>query len=103
MCEPRILLADEPVSALDVTTRVRLVELLRELNTTRDLTVLMVSHDLAVVAALCDEIAVLDRGRIVERGASADVLGSPRHPHTRRLVASVPRLRRSSGPPGAGR
>ncbi|MBT2225802.1 ABC transporter ATP-binding protein [Nonomuraea sp. NEAU-A123] len=103
VCEPRILLADEPVSALDVTTRVRLVELLRELNTARDLTVVMVSHDLAVVAALCDEIAVLDRGRIVERGPSADVLGSPRHPHTRRLVASVPRLRRSSGPPGEGR
>ncbi|MET7336654.1 hypothetical protein [Nonomuraea sp. NPDC005650] len=77
----------------------RLVELLRELKAARDLTVVMVSNDLAVVAALCDEIAVLDRGQIVERGESADVLGSPRHPHTRRLVASMPRLRRSADPP----
>lgn len=83
---------------LDVTTRVRLVRLLRELKAARDLTVVMVAHDLAVVAALGDEIAVLDRGRIVEQGASAGVLGSPRHPHTRRLVASVPWLRRSTGP-----
>ncbi|GAA1677242.1 hypothetical protein GCM10009733_087650 [Nonomuraea maheshkhaliensis] len=98
VCEPRILLADEPVSALDVTTRVRLVELLRELKATRELTLVMVSHDLAVVSALCDEIAVLDGGRIVEQGASAAVLGSPTHPHTRRLVASVPRLRRDTGP-----
>ncbi|MFG1969388.1 ABC transporter ATP-binding protein [Nonomuraea fuscirosea] len=98
VCEPRILLADEPVSALDVTTRVRLVELLRELKATRELTLVMVSHDLAVVSALCDEIAVLDAGRIVEQGASAEVLGSPEHPHTRRLVASVPRLRRDTGP-----
>ncbi|MEV0167682.1 ABC transporter ATP-binding protein [Nonomuraea fuscirosea] len=98
VCEPRILLADEPVSALDVTTRVRLVELLRELKATRELTLVMVSHDLAVVSALCDEIAVLDAGRIVEQGASAAVLGSPEHPHTRRLVASVPRLRRDTGP-----
>ncbi|MEW9531677.1 ABC transporter ATP-binding protein [Microbispora sp. NPDC049125] len=92
VCEPRVLLADEPVSALDVTTRVRVVDLLAELRETRALTVVMVSHDLTVVATLCQEVAVLERGRIVEQGGTAQVLGSPRHPYTRRLIGSVPRL-----------
>ena len=92
VCEPRVLLADEPVSALDVSTRVRIVDLLAELRESRGLTVLMVSHDLGVVAALCQHTAVLEHGRIVEQGDTAEVLGSPRHPYTRRLITSVPRL-----------
>lgn len=89
---PRVLLADEPVSALDTATRLRLLDLLADLRESRRLTVVLVSHDLAVVAALCEETVVLDRGRVVERGTTAEVLGSPRHPCTRRLVAAVPRL-----------
>jgi ABC-type glutathione transport system ATPase component len=92
VCDPRVLLADEPVSALDVSTRVRIVDLLAELRESRGLTVVMVSHDLGVVASLCQHTAVLERGRIVEQGDTAAVLGSPRHPYTRRLIASVPRL-----------
>ncbi len=92
VCEPRVLLADEPVSALDVTTRVRIVDLLGELTRERGLTVVMVSHDLGVVATLCEDIAVLERGRIVEQGGIDAVLGSPTHPYTRRLIASAPRL-----------
>jgi ABC-type glutathione transport system ATPase component len=92
VCEPRVLLADEPVSALDVSTRVRIVDLLAELREHSALTVVMVSHDLGVVAALCQHTAVLEHGRIVEQGDTASVLGSPTHPYTRRLVASVPRL-----------
>ncbi|WP_239513624.1 ABC transporter ATP-binding protein [Streptosporangium sp. 'caverna'] len=92
VCEPRVLLADEPVSALDVSTRVRVVDLLAELGESYGLTVVMVSHDLAVVAMLCRYTAVLERGRIVEQGDTASVLGSPSHPYTRRLVDSVPRL-----------
>lgn len=92
VCEPRVLLADEPVSALDVTTRVRIVDLLAELTRERGLTVVMVSHDLGVVATLCDDIAVLEHGRIVEQGAIDSVLGSPAHPYTRRLLAAAPRL-----------
>ncbi|WP_432825092.1 ABC transporter ATP-binding protein [Dactylosporangium sp. CA-092794] len=95
-CEPRVLLADEPVSALDVTTRVRIIDLLAELRETRGLTIVMVSHDLAVVASLCQHTAVLERGRIVEQGPTAAVLGAPAHPYTRRLIASVPRLRARS-------
>jgi len=92
VCRPRLLLADEPVSALDVTTRVRIVDLLAELRETHGLTVVMVTHDLAVAALLCPRTAVLSAGRIVEQGETAAVLGSPAHPYTRRLIASVPRL-----------
>jgi ABC-type dipeptide/oligopeptide/nickel transport system ATPase subunit len=92
VCHPRVLLADEPVSALDLATRVRLVDLLAELRDSRDLTVVLVSHDLTVVAELCEEVVVLEGGRVVERGGTAAVLGAPLHPCTRRLVESVPGL-----------
>ncbi|MFE7134616.1 ABC transporter ATP-binding protein [Streptomyces sp. NPDC057638] len=92
VCDPRVLLADEPVSALDVTTRVTVVDLLHELREERGLTLVMVSHDLSVVASLCDRTAVLERGRVVEEGSTDQVLGAPEHPYTRRLMASVPRL-----------
>ncbi|MEU5716822.1 ABC transporter ATP-binding protein [Streptomyces sp. NPDC020403] len=92
VCDPRVLLADEPVSALDVTTRVKVVDLLAELKQERGLTLVMVSHDLSVVASLCERTAVLERGRVVEQGATSQVLGEPEHPYTRRLIDSVPRL-----------
>ncbi|WP_170323439.1 ABC transporter ATP-binding protein [Cryptosporangium phraense] len=92
VCEPRVLLADEPVSALDVSTRVRIVDLLGSLREERGLTLVMVSHDLAVVSTLCAETVVLERGRIVEQGDTGQVLGAPSHAYTRKLVASVPRL-----------
>ncbi|MGW5640853.1 ABC transporter ATP-binding protein, partial [Streptomyces sp. NPDC003832] len=92
VCEPRVLLADEPVSALDVTTRVKVVDLLAELKRERGLTLVMVSHDLSVVASLCERTAVLERGRVVEQGDTAQVLSAPAHTYTRRLIDSVPRL-----------
>jgi ABC-type glutathione transport system ATPase component len=91
---PRVLLADEPVSALDVTTRIQVMELLAELGRSRGLTVLMVSHDLGVVAALCEHTVVLRGGRVVEQGPTAAVLGSPSEEYTRRLLEAVPRLPR---------
>ncbi|WP_436531781.1 ABC transporter ATP-binding protein [Actinoplanes sp. HUAS TT8] len=92
VCDPRLLLADEPVSALDLTTRVRIVDLLASLCAGRDLTILLVSHDLGVVAELCAHTAVLQHGRLVEQGDTAAVLGAPTHPYTRTLLAGVPRL-----------
>ena len=89
---PRVLLADEPVSALDVTTRIQIIELLGRLAAAEGMTIVMVSHDLSVVASLCEQTVVLQGGRVVEQGGTADVLGSPTDPYTRRLLASVPRL-----------
>lgn len=87
---PSLLLADEAVSALDLSTRIRIVELLKSLSQT--MTLVLVSHDLGVVAALCERIVILERGRIVEQGKTADILASPQHPYTQRLLASVPRM-----------
>ena len=87
---PSLLLADEAVSALDLSTRIRIVELLRSLSQT--MTLVFVSHDLGVVAALCERIVILERGRIVEQGYTADILANPKHAYTQRLLASVPRM-----------
>ena len=87
---PRLLLADEAVSALDLTTRTRIVDLLARLS--QDMALLFVSHDIGVVAALCRRIIILEKGRIVEAGDTRTILADPRHPYTRRLLASIPRL-----------
>lgn len=92
VCKPQVLLADEPVSALDVSTRVRVIDLIAELGRTKGLTIVMVSHDLAVVAALCQQSIVLERGVVVEQGSTASVLGAPSHRYTQRLIESLPRL-----------
>ncbi|KAE8763482.1 ABC transporter ATP-binding protein [Georgenia thermotolerans] len=90
--EPAVLLADEPVSALDVGTRLGIMALFDRLQRERGLTVVMVSHDLSAVAALCERVVVLKDGRVVEEGATRRVLEEPAAPYTRRLVAAVPRL-----------
>jgi ABC-type microcin C transport system duplicated ATPase subunit YejF len=95
VCHPRLLLADEPVSALDVTTRIQVIDLLAELQASTGLAILMVSHDLSAVAALCEQTVVLNRGRVVETGQTAAILTNPREEYTRRLVAAVPRLPRA--------
>lgn len=91
---PRVLLADEPVSALDVTTRVQVLELLDRLRRENGLSLIMVSHDLTAIASACDRTVVLQNGRVVEQGATASVLHSPQDPYTRALVDAVPRLPR---------
>lgn len=89
---PRLLLADEPVSALDTSVRMTVIELLQRLAREQGIGFLLVSHDLTIVSALCERMAVLEAGRIVEEGATRSVLTAPAHPYTRRLLASVPRL-----------
>ncbi|RYE09972.1 MAG: ABC transporter ATP-binding protein [Hyphomicrobiales bacterium] len=88
--KPRLLLADEAVSALDLSTRIRIIELLKTLAA--DMTLVFVSHDLGAVAALCDEVAILERGRLVETGPTRKILTAPQHPYTRALLSSVPRM-----------
>ncbi|MGW0045046.1 dipeptide ABC transporter ATP-binding protein [Rhodococcus sp. NPDC003348] len=94
---PRILIADEPVSALDVSVRAQVLDLLAGLVAEHDLTLLLVSHDLAVIRHVCDVVAVMHRGRIVECGPTEDVYERPLDPYTRTLIASAPTLTRPEG------
>ncbi|MFO1540176.1 MAG: oligopeptide/dipeptide ABC transporter ATP-binding protein [Chloroflexota bacterium] len=88
--KPEILVADEPVSMVDASSRVEILGLLRELQAARGLTILSVTHDLASARHSADRIAVMYAGRIVEEGSAASVVGDPRHPYTRALLAAVP-------------
>jgi ABC-type glutathione transport system ATPase component len=88
-CHPELLIADEPTSALDVKTQAEILALLRALRERFGLSLLFVSHDLAVVAELCDRIAVFHRGEIVETAPTAELLDRPRHPYTRALLAAA--------------
>jgi ABC-type glutathione transport system ATPase component len=89
---PQVLVADEPVSALDVSVRAQVLNLLLDLVDELALTLVFVSHDLGVVRFLCDRVAVLHRGRLVESGPTEQVYGSPAQPYTRALLAAVPTL-----------
>jgi peptide/nickel transport system ATP-binding protein len=93
MLQPKLLVCDEPVASLDAATQTQILMLLRDLRARLGLSLLFVSHDLAQVRHLCDEVAVLRGGSIVEIGACEDVLGRPRHPYTQELVAAIPDLR----------
>ena len=90
--EPRVLLADEPVSALDTSVRMHVIELFQQLARERGIGMVLVSHDLTIVSALCSRMAVLQAGRIVEEGPTRRLLTSPEHPYTVDLLAAVPRL-----------
>ena len=91
-CEPELLIADEPTTALDVTIQAQVLELLAGLQETLGLSVMLITHDLGVVAGLCDRVAVMYAGQIVETGPAEDVFGRPAHPYTQGLIRSTPRL-----------
>jgi peptide/nickel transport system ATP-binding protein len=90
---PRLLIADEPTTALDVTVQAQILELLRELRRSHNLSMLFISHDLAVVSQIADRVAVMQRGRIVEEASVRQLFESPQHPYTQSLLASAPTMR----------
>ncbi|USH04722.1 dipeptide/oligopeptide/nickel ABC transporter permease/ATP-binding protein [Grimontia kaedaensis] len=94
---PSLIIADEPTTALDVTVQGQILALLDELRRTRNVSVLFITHDFGVVAQLCDRVAVMYAGKIVETGPTEAVLDSPAHPYTKKLIACVPELGRGKG------
>jgi peptide/nickel transport system ATP-binding protein len=93
-CDPRLLIADEPTTALDVTLQAQILELMRELKAASGAAIILITHDLGVVAEVCDEVAVMYAGEIVERAPVDELFASPQHPYTVGLLGSIPRLDR---------
>ena len=91
-CEPKLLIADEPTTALDVTIQAQILELMMELKEKLGMAIIMITHDLGVVASMCDRIAVMYAGRIVEYGTTDDIFYNPKHEYTKGLLKSIPRL-----------
>jgi len=91
-CGPRILIADEPTTALDVTTQAQILDLLRHLQAREGMAIILITHNLGVVAEMCDEVVVMYLGRVVERGPVDAIFHAPRHPYTRALLRSIPSI-----------
>src|SRR4051812_44225753 len=91
-CRPRLLIADEPTTALDVTTQAQILDLLQDLQQDLGMAIMLITHDLGVAAQVADEVAVMYLGEVVEQGPASAVLSRPKHPYTQALVRSVPRL-----------
>jgi oligopeptide/dipeptide ABC transporter ATP-binding protein len=91
-CEPKLLIADEPTTALDVTIQAQILDLLRTLVAERDTALILITHDLGVVAGMCERVHVMYAGMVMEEGPAESVFASPRHPYTLGLLQSVPRL-----------
>jgi len=91
-CEPSLLIADEPTTALDVTIQAQILELLTRLRETRGMSVMLITHDLAVVAEVCDRVVVMYAGQVVESGGVEEIFRDPRHPYTRGLMESLPKV-----------
>jgi len=92
ICRPELLIADEPTTALDVTIQAQILELLADLQKRLGLSMILISHDLGVIAEVAQTVAVMCAGKIVETGSVMDIFGAAHHPYTRSLLAAVPRL-----------
>ena len=91
-CEPALLIADEPTTALDVTVQAQILHLMHKLKEQLDTAIMLITHDLGVIARMCQQVAVMYAGRIVEYGSLAHIFKNPRHPYTRGLLASTPKI-----------
>jgi oligopeptide transport system ATP-binding protein len=97
LCEPEVLIADEPTTALDATVQAQITALLRELQREHGTAIVMITHDLGVVAGLCDDVMVMYGGRVMEHASAEDIFHRPSHPYTRGLLAALPRLDSTAG------
>ena len=95
-CHPSLLIADEPTTALDVTVQAQILELMKDLQTQLNMSMMYITHDLGVIAGIADEIAVMYLGRVVEYGKTRDIFKHPLHPYTERLLQSIPKLEKKS-------
>jgi len=93
-CQPQVLIADEPTTSLDVTIQAQYLKLLKDIQKDSDLSIIFITHDFGIVAKMCDRVAVMYAGRIVEHGSVRDIFNKPSHPYTEALLASVPRMDR---------
>ena len=91
-CDPRLLIADEPTTALDVTTQAQILDLLRQLQQQRGMAIMLITHNLGVIAEMADDVVVMYLGRVVEEGPVDDIFHSPRHPYTQALLRSIPSI-----------
>ncbi len=91
-CDPRLLIADEPTTALDVTTQAQILDLLRRLQAERGMSIMLITHNLGVVAEMCDDVVVMYLGRVVEEGPVDEIFHTPQHPYTRALLRSIPSI-----------
>jgi peptide/nickel transport system ATP-binding protein len=92
ICSPALVIADEPTTALDVTIQAQILELLQQMQNDLGTSIILITHDLGVIAETCDEVLVMYAGRIAEQGSVEEVFSTPRHPYTRGLLAAIPRL-----------
>ena len=91
-CQPQVLIADEPTTSLDVTIQAQYLKLLKDIQKDSDLSLIFITHDFGIVAKMCDRVAVMYAGRIVEHGSVRDIFNNPSHPYTEALLASVPKM-----------
>jgi len=91
-CDPRLLIADEPTTALDVTTQAQILDLLRKIQRERGMAIMLITHNLGVVAEMADDVVVMYLGRVVERGPVDDIFHDPKHPYTKALLQSIPSI-----------
>jgi peptide/nickel transport system ATP-binding protein len=95
-CHPTLLIADEPTTALDVTTQTQILELMRQLQREDGMAIMLITHDLGVIAEMATDVAVMYLGRVVEQAPVDDIFHAPRHPYTQALLRSIPRMRSRS-------
>ena len=91
-CDPSLLIADEPTTALDVTIQAQILELIKELQTEMGMSVILITHDLGVIAEVCQQVVVMYAGKVAEQGSVFDLFDNPKHPYSKGLLESIPRL-----------